>query len=221
MQLGNDPNPLNGEEQTYPSTRLLLVRHAHHDLTTDDGPLTEVGLGQVDALSRALRHSGHDVCVSSPLRRATATASAISEAVRIVQDLEEFRFGPSAPSIQEVTEQRIDLTLWRPDDGLPGGETLGQFQARVASLLQLLVASHLGHSVLAVTHAGVIDAALRWAYGLAPIAEWSTEALVANASITELEHWPYGRQRGGAVEFTLLRRVGDVSHLASELVTGA
>ena len=46
-----------------------------------------------------------------------------------------------------------------------------------------------------------------------------TEASLPNASVTEIEHWPTGRRSGGAPRFTLVHRVGDVSHLPRELVT--
>jgi broad specificity phosphatase PhoE len=75
------------------------------------------------------------------------------------------------------------------------------------------VERHPGERVAVVSHAGTIDATLRWALGLAPASPWQHEFEVANASITELEFWPNGRVRGGASRYAVLRRVGDVAHL--------
>ena len=66
---------------------------------------------------------------------------------------------------------------------------------------------------MVVSHAGTIDATLRWALGITPDTPWQHEFELANASITELEFWPRGRIRGGASRYAVLRRVGDVTHL--------
>jgi broad specificity phosphatase PhoE len=137
----------------------------------------------------------------------------------VLDDLEEFRFGPAAPETRQMVEQRADLTLWRSDHGFPGGETLGEFQARVGRVLEGLVRDHLGGSVVAVTHSGFIDAALRWVYRVSSDADWTTEEVLPNASITEIEHWPSGRHPQGAPVFSLVHRVGDVSHLTDDQIT--
>jgi broad specificity phosphatase PhoE len=97
---------------------------------------------------------------------------------------------------------------------------LREFQGRVADALQRLVGEPPSGRLIVVVHSGVIDAALRWAFGLGPDAPWTTEAAVAQASITELHHWPRGRHASGAPSHTLLARLGDVRHLPPELVTG-
>jgi len=199
--------------------RLLLVRHAQHVTSVSDGGLTKLGERQARALATVLRPGPGYELVSSPLRRAIVTAAALGPSVEVVQGLEEFHFGPEAPDTAKMVEERTDLTLWRPDHGFAGGETLGVFQARVSAIVTRLVADYRGGAVVAVTHAGVIDAALRWAYDLSPDSNWMTEASLPHASVTEIEHWPTGRRSGGAPRFTLVHRVGDVSHLPQELVT--
>jgi len=200
-------------------TRLLLVRHAQHVTSVSDGGLTTLGERQASALGTAIRSGPAYELVSSPLRRAIATAAALERSVEVVQGLEEFDFGPEAPDTATMVEERTDLTLWRPNHGFPGGETLGAFQARVSATVTRLVSDYLGRTVVAVTHAGVIDAVLRWAYDLSADSNWMTEASLPNASVTEVEHWPMGRRSDGAPRFTLVHRVGDVSHLPRELVT--
>lgn len=202
-----------------PSVRLLLVRHAQHDLSTDDGRLTAIGLEQARALAAALQVTASDALVASPLARAQGTAAVMREKFETLEGLEEFRFGPTAPASEQLVAERVDLTLWRPDDGFAGGETLRCFQTRVAETLESLVSGSYGRTVVAVTHSGFIDAALRWAYGLAPDDDWITEAVLPNASASELEHWPRGRRPDGSPRFTVVHRVGDVAHLRSELVT--
>jgi broad specificity phosphatase PhoE len=185
----------------------------------DDGGLTELGERQADALRAALPLGSSEALVTSPHRRAVDTAAVLRDEFEVVEALAEFVFGPAAPDTEELMTERADLTLWRADHGFPGGETLGEFQARVAETMERLVADHLGAAGVAVTHSGFVDAALRWAYGVSPEDDWVTEAVVQNAAITEIEHWPSGRHERGAPRFSVIHRVGDVSHLPPELVT--
>jgi broad specificity phosphatase PhoE len=201
------------------SARLLLVRHAQHVTTDDDGALTSVGEQQARALADTIGLQDADVVVSSPLRRARATAESLTGSFEVVAALEEFDFGPDVPEAAEMVAERTDLSLWRPEHGFPGGETLRVFQTRISETLAALVAANLGRRVVAVTHAGVIDAALRWAYRLSADDDWVTEASLPNASLTEIEHWPAGRRSGGSPSFTLVLRVGDVCHLGPDQVT--
>ena len=64
-----------------------------------------------------------------------------------------------------------------------------------------------------VSHDGTIGAQLRWSVGIKPGAPWEHDFEIANASVSVLEHWPYGRVRGGAPRYTALVRIGDVGHL--------
>lgn len=147
------------------------------------------------------------------------TAAVLGNSFAVLEGLEEFDFGSAAPRTAEMVAQRIDLTLWQADDCFPGGESLRTFQERVSKAMQQLVADHLGTTVVAVTHSGFIDAALRWAYDARPEDDWVTEAVLPNGSVTEVEHWPRGRHAEGAPRFSLVHRVGDVSLLLPELVT--
>lgn len=200
-----------------PSARLLLVRHAQHDTSGDDGPLTELGERQAKALAGAMGLA--DALVASPSRRARATAAVLKASFEIAEELAEFDFGPDAPGIEEMVLERADLTLWHAAHGFPGGETLGAFQARVTETMKALAIEYQDAAVVAVTHSGFIDAALRWAYDVSPESDWVTEAATKNTSVTEIEHWPSGRHASGAPRFSLVHRVGDVSDLGPELMT--
>ena len=201
------------------SARVLLVRHAQHKTSVGESGLTVLGERQAKALAAAIQRGPTDALVSSPMKRAMATAAAFGMTFDVVEGLQEFDFGPEAPDAATMVAERTDLTIWRADHGFAGGETLSEFQARISTTVEALVSGYPGGTIVAVTHAGVIDAALRWAYALAPDAAWVTEAVLPNASVTEVEHWPSGRRSGGAPRFTLVHRVGDASHLEPELVT--
>ena len=199
------------------STRLVLVRHGQCEYAIEDGPLSELGRRQAQAVATALEICGDDIICASGLRRAIETAETFGYAINVVEGLREFDFGPQAPAAEALIEARVDLTLWRASDGFSGGETIGSFQKRVNETMEQLVGAYEGRRVIACTHAGFVDAAIRWAYGIGPDGDWLTEAEIPNASITEFEHWLRGRHPEGAPRHTLIRRIGDVVHLSPEL----
>jgi hypothetical protein len=86
-------------------------------------------------------------------------------------------------------------------------------------VLSALVDPPVGRLIL-VVHSGVLDAIVRWAFGLGPDAAWTTEVAAPHASITELEYWPRGRHPAGAPRHTNLVRLGDVGHLAPDGISG-
>ena len=197
--------------------RLLLVRHGEQERDGDDGPLTSTGAAQARAVAQALGVAAEDRLVSSTLRRAVETARATGREPERSAGLDEFRFGPAWT--WEQTDDREDLTLWRPEhDG--GGETLRDFQTRVEAALGGLVAVRPAGRLVLVVHSGVIDAVFRWAFGAGPDTPWTTEVTVPHASVSELHHWPDGRHAAGAPRQTLVVRVGDVAHLPPGLVSG-
>jgi glucosyl-3-phosphoglycerate phosphatase len=197
--------------------RILLVRHAEQVRDGHDGPLTPLGREQAAALANAVRLTADDRLVSSTLLRAVDTATALGRAPERDPDLDEFRFGPDWT--WSHVEQHEHLTLWRPDDSTPGGESMREFQQRVQDAVGRLVREPAPGRLVLVIHAGVIDAVLRWVFGLGPEAPWFAEASVPHASVTEVEHWPAGRHRDGAPRHTVLLRLGDVAHLRPHQVT--
>jgi broad specificity phosphatase PhoE len=198
---------------------LLLVRHGEQERAGQDGRLTARGRRQVEVLGRAVGLGPAERLVSSPLLRARQTAAALGPSPEVVDGLAEFRFGPSWD--WQRADQRDDLLLWRTDHRVAGGESMGEFQARVELALRTLLAAPAAGRTVAVVHSGVIDAALRWAFGVPRDAPWVAEAAVGHASITELRHWPSGRHAGGAPRHTVIGRLGDVGHLSAELLSGA
>ena len=72
-----------------------------------------------------------------------------------------------------------------------------------------------GDRVLVVTHAGTLDAIVRWAIGLAPNTNWECEFPFANCSLTEFVYWPKGRVPGKAPRYCEFTKIASIDHLAS------
>jgi broad specificity phosphatase PhoE len=196
---------------------LVLVRHGEQERVPRDGPLTERGQRQAAEVARAVGLTAEDVLVSSPLLRARETALAFGRPFWVVDELAEFRHGPDW--VWDHVDQTPQTALWRAEHHA-GDETLGGFQTRVEAALRRLVERDVAGRLVLSVHSGVIDATLRWVFGVPQDAPWTTEAQVPHASVTELRHWPSGRDPHGAPRHTVIVRVGDTDHLATELVTG-
>lgn len=197
--------------------RVLLVRHGEQRTDDRDPSLSDRGLAQAAAVASAIDLTDNDRLLSSTLRRAVETARATGREPEQLRDLDEFRFGPSWT--WEQGEEREDLALWRPEHSA-GEESLLEFQTRVESALDALVSQPPPGRLVVVVHSGVMDAVVRWAFGIAPDVAWTTEVGVPHGSVTELQHWPEGRHPHGAPRHTFVARLGEVRHLPPELVTG-
>jgi broad specificity phosphatase PhoE len=201
-----------------PGVRILVVRHGQQERDGADGALTALGRAQAAAAAAAVNLTDTDRLVSSTLRRAVETANIFGRDPQRVADLDEFRFGPQWS--WTLADDREDLALWRPEHRPPGGESLSEFQQRVQDALEALLHEPPVGRLILVVHSGVLDAVVRWAFGLGPQAPWTTEVTAAHASITELEHWRHGRHVAGAPRHTYLARLGDISHLPPGQVSG-
>ncbi len=208
-----------------PPVRLLLIRHGHIDgdvALGPDTPLSPRGEAQADWLGPALGGEGVTALVASPFARARTTAERLAPTlgldVRIEEALGEFLLGwEGVSSYAEVQSARPDLAVWHPEHR-GRTESLADFQTRVTALMTSLVLHAAeGDTIAIVTHAGVIDAALRWAWGLTSRNPWMAEVEVPHASVTEVWHWPRGRHPEGAPRYSILRRLGDATAIPGEL----
>jgi broad specificity phosphatase PhoE len=136
-------------------TRLILCRHGdpaspHH----------------ANALARALRDVPLAGLYTSPLSRAAAAAAAIGEACGLssieVPDLREIDFGEVEGLRFEEFPPELQAGLLEQPTRVrfPGGETFQELQLRVVAALDAIVQHHVNATVVVVTHAGPIRAAL-------------------------------------------------------------
>jgi probable phosphoglycerate mutase len=205
--------------------RLLLVRHGHIDPAVPlglDSPLSPRGAAQADWLGPGLGGEGITTLLASPVRRALETARRLSRPlgleVGVELALSEFLLGwEGERSYDDVQISGAHLAIWHPEHR-GGEESLADFQTRVTALLTAVVLRAApGDTVALVTHAGVIDAALRWAWGLTSRNPWLAEAELPHCSVTEIRHWPRGRHPEGAPRYSVITRIGDAGALPAEL----
>jgi broad specificity phosphatase PhoE len=189
--------------------RLHLVRHALVEPSARatfygsmDVALCELALREEAALYRwlaaRLPHPAHWVCTN--LSRTRATAAAIFAAgypeqpLRTEPDLAEQHLGDWQGIAHEALTERLrhpPHPFWphAAEEEPPGGETFAHMRARVAPVLERLVADHPGGDVVIIAHGGSIRAALAHALDLS-----AYQALVfsiRNLGLTRLEkHGP-------------------------------
>src|SRR5919108_1527591 len=179
---------------------LVLVRHADawadeeaRRLGEFDAPLSDRGRVQCARLAVQLREEPIQVVVSSPLQRARSTADAIADAhglaVELIDDLREIDFG----ELEGLTYEQVEA-LWpelfaqlmqAPTTvRFPRGESYQDLRRRVATVTAGLRRRYEGELVVAVTHGGVIRAALADALGMPDGAVF--RFAVDTASVTRL-----------------------------------
>ncbi|WP_344918290.1 histidine phosphatase family protein [Streptosporangium oxazolinicum] len=167
------------------ATSLYLLRHGETPLSVErrfsglgDPELTPNGIAQAEAAAVKLagKPYGIQVIVSSPLRRARATAEIIAARagleVLVEEGLRETDFGDwEGHTFTEIQRRWPDeLAAWLADPSAapPGGESFGMAARRVQATGDLLVERYEGKTVLAVSHVTPIKMLLRFAL-LAPL----------------------------------------------------
>ena len=167
---------MSGVHQSYPTTRLLLVRHGETEANVagrmqgrGNDPLTERGHHQVRAIAARLKREAHmiDAIYTSSLLRARLTAEVIGAELDLIprprEGLQEFHLG----DLEGASSKELSAAAPRtPDERYPGGESPREFVERIMGTLHGLVAAHSGSAIVAVSHGGVISTALSfWARG--------------------------------------------------------
>jgi probable phosphoglycerate mutase len=191
-----------------PPTVVRLVRHGTTPTTGKVLPgrapglhLADAGRRQADAVAgRVAELDGprRPVAVyASPLERTVETARPIARAlglrVRTERGLLECEFGEwTGAKLSALAKKPEWVTVQRFPSGFrfPGGESFPEMQVRITSALERLVAAHPGATVVAVSHADPIKAALAAASGthLDLFQRWT----VAPCSVTALAFGPAG-----------------------------
>jgi broad specificity phosphatase PhoE len=160
------------------SATIVLVRHGETDWNRErrfqghaDQPLNDVGRRQARELADALQGEPLAAVYTSPLRRAGETAAIVGERLgllaRELEALREIDVGTwEGLTIDEIKSRFPEASSvdWR--SGWTGGETYDELAARVVPALLDLARRHPDESLLGVTHAGPIRAALAAAAGL-------------------------------------------------------
>ncbi|MGV9778808.1 bifunctional RNase H/acid phosphatase [Streptosporangium sp. NPDC003464] len=203
------------------ATSLLLLRHGETPLSVErrfsglgDPELTPNGVAQAEAAAARLSRGpyGVQVVVSSPLRRARATAETVAArlGLEVVVDegLREVDFGDwEGHTFTEIQRRWPDLlAAWLADPSAapPGGESFGEAARRVQATGDRLVERYEGRTVLAVSHVTPIKMLLRSAL-LAPLAALYRMHLDL-AALSLIEYYADGP--------AVVKVFNDTSHLA-------
>jgi probable phosphomutase (TIGR03848 family) len=161
-------------------TLVLLVRHGQTPTTGSTLPgrapglhLSEVGQGQAQAAADRIGALKDIAAIyASPLERTRETAKPIAAArglkVQIERGLLEADFGDwTGSKLKDLMKLPEWQTVQRYPSGFrfPNGESFAEMQTRIVGSLDKLVARHPGETIVAVSHADPIKAALAQALG--------------------------------------------------------
>jgi broad specificity phosphatase PhoE len=171
------------------TTRLKLLCHASTSATRTstfpaDEPLDDQGRQRLAAFPNSLRHS--DRYFTSPALRARQTVEALGLTATVEPDLRDCGYGQwTGRTFEEVQAQEPQaMAEWigNPDATPHGGESLAALIARVSNWLD---AQSTGPgTVVAVTHASVIRAAIVCALKAEPRSFWHID--IAPLSLVRL-----------------------------------
>ena len=161
-------------------TLVLLVRHGQTPTTGSTLPgrapglhLAETGQAQAQAAADRIAALKEVAAVyASPLERTRETAKPIAASrglkVRIERGLLEADFGDwTGAALKDLMKLPEWQTVQRYPSGFrfPDGESFAEMQTRIVGALDQLVARHPGETIVAVSHADPIKAALAQALG--------------------------------------------------------
>lgn len=206
------------------TTRICLVRHGETTWNVDrrvqgqiDIPLNERGLLQAQATAQALLAERIDTLYGSDLGRAWVTAGRIAvprgQPVMPEPALRERHYGAFQGLTYAEARERHPEDFHRfearePAAQFPGGsgESLIQFDARIWGLIETLRARHAGHTLLLVTHGGVLDIVARSVRGMPLTGKRDFD--IANCALNWIAHDANGWR---------IERWGDQTHLDGAL----
>lgn len=160
---------------------LVLIRHATNDWVrkgvlagwTPGVHLNEEGRAQAQALGERLASVPLDAVYSSPLERALETAQAVAAPhgleVQIHQGVGEVQYGEwNGQLLKKLVKKPLwtAVQVYPSGTRFPGGETIGEMQARVVGTLDEIRSAHPDGIVAVVAHADVIKAAVAYYAGI-------------------------------------------------------
>jgi broad specificity phosphatase PhoE len=162
------------------ATTVVLVRHAAHPLLGKvlcgrmrGVELDEAGRSQALRLGTYLATLRPTALLTSPISRARDTAAAIAKATGLAAQpcdaLNEVDFGVwTGARFADLADDPAwsHWNIARANACPPRGEPMQQAQARVVTGIQQMQADYPHSTVVAVSHADIIKAALLWCLGL-------------------------------------------------------
>lgn len=187
------------------TTLVLLVRHGQTPTTGATLPGRAPGLhlsdaGRTQAEAAAARIAGLKnvaAVYASPLERTRETAAPIAKArgVRVRRDkgLLECDFGEwTGGQLKELSKKPEWKTVQQYPSGFrfPGGESFPEMQLRITRTLEAISARHRGETVVAVSHADPIKAAVAAALGTH--LDLFQRIVVSPCSVTAIAYTPNG-----------------------------
>lgn len=161
-------------------THLLLIRHAANDWVGDrlagwtpGVHLNEKGRQQAQALAERLASWPIAAIYSSPLERAVETAETVAAShglsVSILNGAGESQYGEwTGKAIKELakTPEWLQVQFTPSNARFPGGESLGEMQARVVAAIEQVRTAHPKEVVALFSHADVVKAAAAYYAGV-------------------------------------------------------
>jgi len=186
-------------------TTILLVRHGKTPTTGSVLPgrakglhLSEEGVGQAErAADRISQLKGVKAVYASPMERTKETAAPIARAlglrVRSNRGLIEAEFGSwTGRKLGDLMKLPEWQQVQRYPSGFrfPEGESFAEMQQRICGTLQGLVVDHPGQTIVAVSHADPIKAAV--AHAMGTHLDLFQRIVVGPCSITAITYTPGG-----------------------------
>ena len=203
-------------------TLVLLVRHGQTSTTGVTLPGRAPGLHladrgreeAVEVAGRIARLPRVAAVYSSPLERAHETATPIATAcglpVLVEPGLLECDYGEwTGHALKDLRRRPEWKVIQRYPSGFrfPGGESLAEMQTRITGALGRLVAAHPGRTVVAVSHADPIKAAV--AHALGTHLDLFQRIAIFTASVSAITYGP-----GGPTVLVVNTKGGDLAPLA-------
>lgn len=187
------------------TTLVLLVRHGQTPTTGTTLPgrapglhLAEAGVAQAGAVAARIGALKNVTAVyASPLERTRETAAPIGKAlglrVKADRGLLECDFGEwTGRSLKDLMKLPEWRTVQRYPSGFrfPGGESFSEMQQRITGTIAERSAEHQGHTIVAVSHADPIKAAVAQALGTH--LDLFQRIVVSPCSVTAILYTPGG-----------------------------
>ena len=188
-----------------PPTTVLFVRHGQTPTTGAVLPgrakglhLAEQGTKQAEAVAERIKALKNvDAVYASPLERTRETAAPIAKArnLKVIADrgLLECDFGEwTGRPLKELMKLPEWTTVQRYPSGFrfPGGESFAEMQTRITGAVAALVAKHSGGTIVCVSHADPIKAAVASALGTH--LDLFQRIFISPCSVTTIAYGPGG-----------------------------